>query len=505
MAWRNNFLSLAVIIALLVGCAQTQVLTGGEDDTAAPKPDSLGISPPNESVNFKTKTITISFNEFIKLNNPAESIRIIPNDTKIKANAKLKTLTLELLDSLKENTTYSIYLNGSVQDLTEQNDSLMTYVFSTGNQIDTNQISVQIKDDFTNQNLENILVGLYEENIDPQKKEARFFAKTKSDGKVELKYLSAGKFNIYAFDDKNKNFLLDKNEKAGYLAQSIQIPTVESKYTFGMFVSSASDTTIQFVAPGSIKIGGKDIALYQRNFTSDVNEKVNIVSKDSVVVYFKNESRFEDSVSFRATKSIRWSETDRKVLLQGTVMKNEIYPGDSLTIDFNDAIEIYSFTGFYNDTIPFEVKSTRKGLSTIQLHDLAKTAKKIKIKANPKSIVALNASNKDTLTFEAKVFNENELGVILLKYKGTKVAQEALQIEVLEGAKSVKSYYFESGKNLILNHIKPGSYTLRVIEDTDKNHKWTPGNFEAKRASEPVKYYQTPIKVRVGWEIEVIL
>jgi uncharacterized protein (DUF2141 family) len=505
MAWRNNILSLVSILLILLfnACAQTQTLTGGEDDIAAPKPDSLGISPQNESLNFSSKTITFKFNEFIKLNNPVESIRIIPNDTRIKATSKLKTLTLELLDSLKENTTYSIYLNSTVQDLTEQNDSLMTYVFSTGNQIDTNTITIQIKDDFTKQNLENIVVGLYEKNVDPKKTEARFFAKTKSDGKIELKYLREGDYNLFAFEDKNKNYLIDNNEKSGYYVQSIQIPSKISNYKMGLFVPSKSDTTIQFSAPGSIKIGGKNIGLNKNQWTSDVNEKVNFINKDSVVVFFKNNIRFEDSVSIRPNKSIRWTEKDRTEFITGNLQKNEIYPKDSLIIHFNDAIEKYSFSGLYNDTIPFVVKTKLQGLSSILVYDFPLKAKKIEIKANPKEIIGLNTSNKDTLKFGAKMFTVNELGIILLNYNSSKVAQSNIIVEILEGSNSVKSFYFTKGENLVLNRIKPGSYTLRVIEDLDKNKKWTNGNFDNKIASEEVNYYLTPVKVRVGWEIEV--
>ncbi len=40
-----------------------------------------------------------------------------------------KTLQLDLESNLAENTTYSLYLNGAVKDITEGNDSLIQMYF----------------------------------------------------------------------------------------------------------------------------------------------------------------------------------------------------------------------------------------------------------------------------------------------------------------------------------------------------------------------------------------
>ena len=49
----------------------------------------------------------------------------------------------------------------------------------------------------------------------------------------------------------------------------------------------------------------------------------------------------------------------------------------------------------------------------------------------------------------------------------------------------------------------PGNYNLRIIKDTDKNRKFTTGNFIKKKQPEQVIYYNEPIEIKAGWDVEV--
>ena len=71
--------------------------------------------------------------------------------TILKIDHDKKTVTLTWEDTLENNTTYSIYLNETVQDITESNDSLMVFVFSTGDYIDSLSYQVKVIDAFTSQ------------------------------------------------------------------------------------------------------------------------------------------------------------------------------------------------------------------------------------------------------------------------------------------------------------------------------------------------------------------
>ena len=93
----------------------------------------------------------IEFDEFVVLQKPKENMVLLPSNVSYETKLINKTLTLDLQQKLSPNTTYSLYLNGAVKDLTEGNDSLIQLVFSTGPFLDSNIVDFQLKDAFTNE------------------------------------------------------------------------------------------------------------------------------------------------------------------------------------------------------------------------------------------------------------------------------------------------------------------------------------------------------------------
>ena len=126
--------TLGILLFLLAACAQVKSLTGGPKDEFAPIP--LAIVPKNETVNFKGNAMALSFDEYIKLNNPAQTISVIPNDIKIKTELRDKTLMLFWEEELRENTTYSIFLNRTIRDVSESNDSIAPLTYAVDATLD---------------------------------------------------------------------------------------------------------------------------------------------------------------------------------------------------------------------------------------------------------------------------------------------------------------------------------------------------------------------------------
>ena len=42
-----------------------------------------------------------------------------------------------------------------------------------------------------------------------------------------------------------------------------------------------------------------------------------------------------------------------------------------------------------------------------------------------------------------------------------------------------------------------------VIKDVDGNGKWSTGNFSLKKPSEPTHYYNSPIEIKAGWDVDI--
>ena len=173
-----------LLVIILASCAQVGTISGGEIDKSAPKPIGKRVNPLNETVLFSGNSIEMPFDEFIRLNNPSENIVMVPPGVKVNASIKGKTLFLSWEESLQPNTTYAIYLNNAVKDITESNDTLIQYVFSTGTIIDSLMYSTTVVDAWTNQPIKDCVVGLY----DLDSNEIVSFSKTNSKGEAILRF-----------------------------------------------------------------------------------------------------------------------------------------------------------------------------------------------------------------------------------------------------------------------------------------------------------------------------
>ena len=154
------FLCLSILMA---GCARMGQPDGGWYDETPPHVTSA--SPADQSVDVKAKKIYINFNEFIKIDNPSEKVVVSPPQLEQpEIAAKGKRIVVELADSLKPNTTYTIDFSDAISDNNEGNPlGNYTYSFSTGKQIDTLQVSGYVQEAQDMEPVKGILVGLYDD------------------------------------------------------------------------------------------------------------------------------------------------------------------------------------------------------------------------------------------------------------------------------------------------------------------------------------------------------
>lgn len=133
--------TLAAATLLAAGCASIGTPGGGLYDETPP---ALRTTDPHDGeLNVKKKKFTLRFDENVKLDNVMDKMTVSPPQEKaptVLSNAK--TVTIELQDSLKANTTYSISLGDAVQDNNEGNVlEHCSFTFSTGDHIDSLRIS----------------------------------------------------------------------------------------------------------------------------------------------------------------------------------------------------------------------------------------------------------------------------------------------------------------------------------------------------------------------------
>lgn len=246
MKFRNRLIALAGL-ALMAGCANRGGgPQGGPKDLTPPKAASM--TPENNATNVSKKKIELQFNEFVEVKSAQQKVIVSPPQkipATIQANGK--KVTIEFADSLIPNTTYTIDFTDALRDLNEGNvlDGF-TYAFSTGNKIDTMQISGRVLNAMDLNPLSGVQVGIYETNLKgdstgPLYQMPLRITKTDSTGHFTIKNIKDGTYDIYALEDKNSDYILTKGECFGFIDNSVKtaVESIERRDTVRIDLAKA--------------------------------------------------------------------------------------------------------------------------------------------------------------------------------------------------------------------------------------------------------------------------
>ena len=230
-----KFVFYALMIFIAYRCAHPVMPSGGMKDTTPPK--ILKTEPPNRSAHFATNKFTITFDEFIQLDNITQKVLISPPMRKLPDfKVKGKSLQVKFLEPLRPNTTYSINLADAIKDITEGNAILnYTYIFSTGDKVDSMSISGDVYNAFDLKPVENVSVMLYKNDNDtipldsmPFKVQPYYLSKSDKNGHFVLTGLANVPYLIFALNDLNNNYIYDQpGEEIAFLDSLVQPEYIE--------------------------------------------------------------------------------------------------------------------------------------------------------------------------------------------------------------------------------------------------------------------------------------
>ena len=219
------FLSFGLVLTALIAqrCANAVAPTGGPKDERPPV--VVEAVPENHSINFTSKKIEITFDEYITLENANQNVMISPPlSEKPDIKLKNKTVVVKFKETLMPNTTYTINFGSSIKDLHEGNQFKdYVYSFSTGDHIDTLSIAGKVLNAADKKPVGDIYVSLYaanQENIDslPLTTTPNYITKTDKDGNFRLAGLADNKYLVFALKDLNSNLYFDlPNEEVAFL------------------------------------------------------------------------------------------------------------------------------------------------------------------------------------------------------------------------------------------------------------------------------------------------
>ena len=208
-----------IIATIVASCARMGSPDGGWYDDDPPK--VVSCIPEDQATNISTKKITILFDEYIKLTDATNKVIVSPPQLEVPdIKATGKKIVVELQDSLVPNTTYTIDFSDAISDNNEGNPmGSYTYSFSTGERIDTFEVSGYVLDASNLEPIKGIMVGLYNDLADSafQTKPMLRVSRTDSRGHFVVKGVAPGTYRAYALQDMDGDFRFSqKSEMIGY-------------------------------------------------------------------------------------------------------------------------------------------------------------------------------------------------------------------------------------------------------------------------------------------------
>ncbi len=218
---------LAAACLAVMSCAKMGQPDGGWYDETPPV--IVRTTPQDQGVNVKQKKITIYFDEFIQVDNPTEKVVISPPQIEqAEIQAAGKKIEVELKDSLKANTTYTVDFSDAITDNNEGNPlGNYTYTFSTGDHIDTLEVAGYVLNAKDLEPIKGILVGLYADLSDSAftKQPMLRVSRTDSRGRFVIRGIAPGSYRIYALQDADNNYVFSQKSEQIAFTHDIIVPT----------------------------------------------------------------------------------------------------------------------------------------------------------------------------------------------------------------------------------------------------------------------------------------
>ncbi len=498
-----------VMISIFSGCARPGSLSGGTKDTTPPGIDSLH-STANYKTNFQKSDISLTFDEWIKLNDAFNQVVISPPlayKYKIKLQKRTVVFKFHEDEVLRENTTYTINFGDAIQDITEGNVASVRFVFSTGDFIDSLFVTGKIIDALTKKPVKDALIMLYDNLSDTVVRTERpfYFAKTDKDGNFKIQNVKNGIFKAVALEDKNRNYLFDQSsERIGFPDSLITVAdSITKPLTIGIFTEEQPLQLVDVSQPafGVIKMAFNKPP-YEAKFTHDSlsyfyfeTEKDSVwfwydmpiakewnlyVAIDTTIDTVKIKKKFK--TTFEKKVPIRWKSNK---INAGIKKQPPIQP---IEFSFNVPIEKIDTS----KVLWSEDTSTQKVIPVFHPDSLSprnyfctykwKEGKNYKLTILPDAIQSKwGTTNKDTLTQIVQILSIEKLGNISLTITDLKPDKQYIIELTDKSSKQILVTDIIAGNDHFhkeYNNMQAGNYAVKITVDDNKNGHWNSGSYD---------------------------
>lgn len=523
-----GLLFLLVILLVSYQCAQRGTPTGGPKDSIPPILEKA--EPPNMSTNFNQQKIRLYFNELVKLKDIQKQLIVSPPLKYPPVLSPLgnanKFVEIIMKDTLDPNTTYTLNFGQGIVDNNEENPiPFFTYVFSTGDYIDSLEVAGVVKDAFNKKADDFVSVMLYK--IDSTHSDSTIYKKPPNyitntlDSAVifRLKNLKEGNYALLAVKDVSGNNLFDqKTDKIGFIKDTVNLPT-DSIYLLNLFkeIPDYGVAVPSMVASNKISFG----------FYGDGSSaKIEVLTQlPDTIRTITTKEREKDTLNFWFTPfkmdSILFAITNDRLEVSDTFnVKSRKVAFDSLKISMNQSgnlefgkpVNLLANTplkSFDSTQIKlFDIDSVRVNYTVVldSIENLLNFDFKINPSQNyrleflPGALTDFFDHTNDTVVYNLRTKSSADYGNLTLNLNGDAIAYPIIVQLTNEKGDLQREIYATEAQSFGFNNLNPGTYMARVIFDSNENGKWDTGSFLQKIQPEKISYYPTLIELRANWE-----
>ncbi len=448
---------LLLISFFFTSCANIIPPSGGDRDSLPPV--LVSAIPKDSAVNVTPKLITLTFDEFVSLQDVNSNLIVSPTlkDNPIVDN-KLKNVTIKFKDSLEDNTTYSLNFGNAIKDVNEGNViKNFRFVFSTGNTIDNFSYRGKVVLAEKGSIDSTLIVILHNNTSDTAiyKNRPRYFTRINGKGVFEFNNLSGGYYTAYVLPNDFSKKYDDSTKLFAFRTEPLLINSktiTDTFYVFEAFKRKTATTS----TPSATTASKTDTRLkYTHNLDNgnqDLLSPLELKFGKPIKKIDSSKLLFTDS-GFNPVKPSRISLDSTKTIL----------------------------------SVHFPWKEQTRFNLILSKDALEDTAGAGLIKS-------------DTLKFTTK--KEIEYGSIRLRFMNINLQKNPI-LQFIQADKLIESIPLTSNE-LIRKLFKSGSFEMRILYDTNKNGVWDTGAFgKVKRQPEIVQLITKPLSVRANWDNEV--
>ena len=546
-------LPLILLTLWLAGCAKMGQPDGGWYDETPPQ--VVACTPIDKAVDAHSKKIFIYFDEFIKIDNPTEKVVVSPPQLEapiIKGQGR--RISIQLNDSLKPNTTYTIDFSDAISDNNEGNPlGNYTYSFSTGENIDTMEVAGYVLEAENLEPIKGILVGLYSNLADSafQKEPMLRVSRTDSRGHFVIKGVAPGQYRAYALNDMDGNYLYSQKSEKLAFNHDIIVPSSkpdvrqDTIWRDSLHIDNIQQTgyTHFLLENGTMALKQdtvhywlRDTALVNRDTLNAVvrymeTDTLGVLQEKTDTLLFLAKTSFEKRQKEMEKEREKWEKEQEKAKKKGRPYLTEM-PAKPLDVKFtiptavspNSRLYIESPTPLERvdtarlhlsirvDTnwvekplalLPGNRKNTGAGNQTLRHLEIMcpdslwQEGAEYRLECDSAAFTDIygTVSNKQNKGF--KVITEDDYTTI--EFNISHEQNDSMVVQLLDRQeKIVDETPCRNGKATFL-YVKPGAFYLRAFTDLNGNGKWDTGDYDLDLQAEQVYYYPERIECKAKW------